>query len=264
MYIQNSNKMAFSFFLIIFFSCFLFIISDNSIQIPFTQTHHHPQKRKNLEQLVPTNTLTSTGTTIVGLCCKDAVILGADTRSTGGNIIVDKNKLKIHFISPTIYACAAGTAADCEQIIRYASKVLNFEMIKNNFHSEQEFLSINFVLKSLKAFRPKRDSFSSVQIIGGVDREGCKLFQINSDGIPRRISFGALGSGYLDAISVLESTCNSFLPSSDACFVDINISQAIEIVKRAVKAGILNDLGSGSFIDICVISKEGTIRFPRI
>ena len=39
-----------------------------------------------------------TGTTIVGLCTRDAVVLGADTRATG-NLIVDKNCEKIHYVS---------------------------------------------------------------------------------------------------------------------------------------------------------------------
>ena len=35
-----------------------------------------------------------TGTTIVGICCRDGVVLGADTRCTGGPLIIDKNKLR--------------------------------------------------------------------------------------------------------------------------------------------------------------------------
>jgi hypothetical protein len=54
---------------------------------------------------------TKTGTTIVGLCCKDGVVLGADTRSTGGPFVVDKSKMKISQLAPLIYSCAAGSPA---------------------------------------------------------------------------------------------------------------------------------------------------------
>ena len=41
-------------------------------------------------------------------------MLGADTRSTSGSTVADKNCEKIHFIAPNIYCCGAGTAADTE------------------------------------------------------------------------------------------------------------------------------------------------------
>jgi len=41
-------------------------------------------------------------------------VLGADTRSTSGSTVADKNCEKIHFIAPNIYCCGAGTAADTE------------------------------------------------------------------------------------------------------------------------------------------------------
>lgn len=43
---------------------------------------------------------------------KDGIVLGADTRSTSGPIVADKNCEKIHYLSKEIYCCGAGTAAD--------------------------------------------------------------------------------------------------------------------------------------------------------
>ena len=74
----------------------------------------------------PPKTL-KTGTTIAGLVFKvkflvgfrlssqDGIVLGADTRSTEGPIVCDKNCEKIHYIAPNIYCCGAGTAADTEK-----------------------------------------------------------------------------------------------------------------------------------------------------
>ena len=45
---------------------------------------------------------TKTGTTIVGLVYKDGVVLGADTRATGGSEVADKNCEKIHYLAPNI------------------------------------------------------------------------------------------------------------------------------------------------------------------
>ncbi len=43
-----------------------------------------------------------TGTTICGVVFKDGVVLGADTRATGGDIVADKNCMKIHPLAPNM------------------------------------------------------------------------------------------------------------------------------------------------------------------
>jgi Proteasome subunit len=54
---------------------------------------------------------------IIWLCTsQDGVVLGADTRSTAGTTVADKNCEKIHYIAPNIYCCGAGTAADTENV----------------------------------------------------------------------------------------------------------------------------------------------------
>lgn len=50
-------------------------------------------------------------------------MLGADTRSTAGTTVADKNCEKIHFIAPNIYCCGAGTAADTENVTGMVSGV---------------------------------------------------------------------------------------------------------------------------------------------
>ena len=47
---------------------------------------------------------------------QNGVVLGADTRSTAGSTVADKNCEKIHYIAPNIYCCGAGTAADTENV----------------------------------------------------------------------------------------------------------------------------------------------------
>ena len=41
-------------------------------------------------------------------------MLAADTRSTAGTVVADKNCEKLHYLAPNIYCSGAGTAADCE------------------------------------------------------------------------------------------------------------------------------------------------------
>ncbi|VDP89610.1 unnamed protein product [Echinostoma caproni] len=57
-----------------------------------------------------------------------------------------------------------------------------------------------------------------------------------------------MGSGCLAALSVLESRFRS----------NMSRAEAMQLVRDAIAAGIFNDLGSGSNVDLCVITKEST------
>lgn len=57
-----------------------------------------------------------------------------------------------------------------------------------------------------------------------------------------------MGSGSLAAMSIFETEWQAGL-ERDA---------AIALVSKAIQAGIFNDLGSGSNVDVCVITKDRT------
>jgi 20S proteasome subunit beta 2 len=71
---------------------------------------------------------------------QDGVMLGADTRATEGPIVADPNCQKIHRLAANIYACGAGTAADCDHVtglhllrprlIRFAARVCALDRLK--------------------------------------------------------------------------------------------------------------------------------------
>jgi 20S proteasome subunit beta 2 len=219
------------------------------------------------------SSFTKTGTTIVGLRCAEGVVLGADTRSTGGPLVMDKDKLKIHTIASRIFCCAAGTSADCDQISRRARHQLALLRLERELCGEDfsfdpikaALISISTALESSAGGRRKP---SSVMILGGVDDDGPALYIVDESKVPQKVNFAALGSGSTDAIALLENARQKWqrsnthsVPSKDVgenrFIEDIDIATAIDAVRQAVHAGITNDLGSGSHIDICVIEKKG-------
>lgn len=84
-------------------------------------------------------------------------------------------------------------------------------------------------------------------VLGGVDREGPHLFTVYPHGSADALPYAAMGSGSLAAIAVLET-------GYDECLSE---DKAKLLVTRAIMAGILNDLGSGSTVDLCVLSSGG-------
>ena len=61
------------------------------------------------------------------------VVLGADTRSTAGTTVADKNCEKIHYMAPNVRCCGAGTAADCDHVTEMIRREL--ELHRLNTHS---------------------------------------------------------------------------------------------------------------------------------
>merc|ERR1711865_704425 len=80
-------------------------------------------------------TAKKTGTTIAGVIYKDGLVLGADTRSTNGDTVADKNCEKIHYIAPNIYCCGAGTAADTEAVTGMVSSHMELHRLGTNRQS---------------------------------------------------------------------------------------------------------------------------------
>lgn len=211
-------------------------------------------------------------TTICGICCIDGVVLGADSRATGGDLVRDKNKLKIHELSPNLECCVAGSVADCEQITRNVKRLLQDVRIECELSAESHYLNSAFHVKSriLGAFMGGAygRSIDSAMILGGVDSTGPSLHQITGSGV-QRASCCALGSGRIDALSSLEAYRRVWgppieKPLSDAetnsLIENVSVEEAVQVIREAIKSGIMNDLGSGSFIDICVIKDGGEVH----
>ncbi|VTJ55496.1 Hypothetical predicted protein [Marmota monax] len=230
-----------------------------------------------------------TGTTIAGVVYKDGIVLGADTRATEGMVVADKNCSKIHFISPNIYCCGAGTAADTDMTTQLISSNLELHslstgrlprvvtanrMLKQMLFSccgagtaadtdmTTQLISSNLELHSLSTGRLPRvvtanrmlkqmlfryqGYIGAALVLGGVDVTGPHLYSIYPHGSTDKLPYVTMGSGSLAAMAVFE---DKFRP-------DMEEEEAKKLVSEAIAAGIFNDLGSGSNIDLCVISKS--------
>lgn len=184
----------------------------------------------------------STGTTIVGLIYKDGVVLGADTRATEDTIVADKNCEKIHYIAPNIYCCGAGTAADTEATTQLISSQIELHAL--NTGRKPRVATANRMLKQM-LFR-YQGHISAALVLGGVDVTGPHLYCIYPHGSTTKLPYVTMGSGSLAAMSVFESSFKE----------NMERGEAEQLVRKAIRAGIFNDLGSGSNVDLCVITKD--------
>jgi len=184
-----------------------------------------------------------TGTTIVGITFKDGIVLGADTRATEGPIVADKNCEKIHYIADNIFCCGAGTAADTENTTELISSQLALHKMSTG--RKPRVITACQMLKQM-LFK-YRGNISAALVLGGVDVEGYHLYTIYPHGSTDKLPFVTMGSGSLAAMSIFET---GYRPNLEK-------AEAMALVAKAVSAGILNDLGSGSNVDITVITQQG-------
>lgn len=184
-----------------------------------------------------------TGTTIAGLVFRDGVILGADRRATDDMVVADKNCAKIHYIADNIYCCGAGVAADAEYVTQLLSSNMNLHELSTG--RQVRVCTANKMLKQL-LYKYQGHIGASI-ITGGVDVQGPHLYSVHPHGSTSKIAFTALGSGQAAAIAVLE---DGFKPN-------LTLEDGKKLVTDAVTAGITCDLGSGSGVDLCVITREG-------
>jgi 20S proteasome subunit beta 2 len=201
---------------------------------------------------------TKTGTTICGVVFSSGVVLGADTRSTNGETVADKNCAKIHYLAPNMFCCGAGTAADTEAVTgRLTTRLQSFSNLPSGSVSSELLLHRSFsdrpskVVTALTILKERlfkyQGHIGAALVLGGVDGNGPHIFSVYPHGSSDSLPYATMGSGSLAAMAVLESEYQEGLDEN----------AAKNLVTRAIKAGIFNDLGSGSNVDLCVITKDG-------
>lgn len=90
-------------------------------------------------------------------------------------------------------------------------------------------------------------------VVAGVDPTGVGLFTVHAHGSTDKLPYVTMGSGSLAAMAVFET---GWKPS-------MTKDEAVKIASDAIQAGIFNDLGSGSNVDVCVIEKDRPTRLLR-
>jgi proteasome beta subunit len=186
-----------------------------------------------------------TGTTTVGLVCKDAVILGADKRASMSYFVASKTAEKLHKIQEHLYMTIAGGVADA----MYLVDVLKAETTLYHLKEEKSIpvKSAGKLLSNI-LYQNKMYPFQVGLILGGVTEvEGPVLLDIGAYGSILPEKFCAVGSGQNFSYGVLEAKYKD----------NLTIKEGKELIIKAITSSIIRDMASGNGIDIAVIKKEG-------
>lgn len=189
-----------------------------------------------------------TGTTTVGLMCKDGVVIAADMRATAGTMIVDKRAEKVHILSDDFAATIAGSVSEAQLLIKLVKAELKLKEVrtgKKPTAKEAANLLGGMLYSSLR--RPSMFPSVAHFILAGKDKEGTHLYDLFPDGSVTKVrDFISSGSGSVFAYGVLETHYHP----------ELTTAEAIEIAKKAVNTALQRDSASGNGINVVVVTDK--------
>ena len=196
--------------------------------------------------------IVKTGTTTIGLVCKDGIVLCADKRATlGQGIFIGHKRVdKILPITDKISVTTAGSVSDIQLLIKLTRAEIRLKKLRTKIEpSVKETASLfgMLVYENIRKFSPILGV--TAFLVGGVDDKGFWLYEVSPDGsnLEHR-DFVSTGSGMVVAYGVLE----------DSYKKDMNLDEGVKLAVKALSAAMQRDTPTGSGIDVVVIDKNGT------
>lgn len=198
------------------------------------------------------------GTTLVAVKFRDGVILGADTRTSGGVMVVHRFAHKLVPLSDTIAVGRTGSSADTQLTTNIRARQAHDQ----HWHRYGTAPSVaqmahwlrDSVYQSLK-------SSQGEAVIGLLVAGYCKktsrprIFSIAPSGamVEERGSYAASGSGSTFCMGYLDHHC--CLGGTGTSLMDE--TTAVEMCRRAIELAVYRDGSSGGFIRMYVMTASG-------
>ncbi len=193
------------------------------------------------------NLVKKTGTTTVGIVCKDGVVVAAEKKATMGHLVASKEAKKIFALNDRIMLTTAGLSADNDSLVRVLRaeiKLYELQHKKRISVGAAATLLSNILYSGRWTFIP----YMVQLIIAGID-EKPRLYDLDAYGAKEeQTTFFATGSGSPFALGVLEAGYSK----------DISVKEAEELAIKAIKSAVERDIGSGgNAIDIGIVTERG-------
>lgn len=189
-----------------------------------------------------------TGTTTIGLVCKDCVVLASESKSTLGYLVSSKKTEKIYKIDDRIAVTTAGGAGDTQALIRLVKAEINLYKLSRN--SELTVKAVSTLLANILQ-SSRYYPYIAMLIIGGVDKDGYHIYSIDPVGGVEKDDYTATGSGSPIAYGVLEDNYKEGMTKEDG----------IELAVRAIKSAKERDIFSGGKDIVVAVIDENGMKF---
>jgi proteasome beta subunit len=206
-------------------------------------------KENKMDAELQKNILKS-GTTIIGIVCKDGIVMASDRRATGGGIVLSKNVQKTVMINDYLAISGTGNASDIEMQKKLISAELRLKELKSKKRpSVKEAANLIGMITYRSIRNPSMIPSIVGTLVGGFNEDGTtELYSIEPAGTAMRVDdFDAnFSSGMPYVLGLLESEYNS----------NLTVKEGIELAIKAIKSSTQRDTGSGNGIDVFGISNK--------
>ncbi len=197
------------------------------------------------------NSILKSGTTIIGVVCKDGIVMGADRQTTAGNLVMSKNTQKAVQINDYLVLSGTGNASDIEMQKKIISAELRLKELKSK---KRPTVRESANLIGMVTYKNIRQFTTIPSIVGtlvaGFNEDGTtELYTIEPAGTAMKVEdYDAnFGSGMPFVLGLLENRYEK----------NLDTKKGVELVIEAIKSSTQRDTGSGHGIDIFTIKKDG-------
>ncbi len=193
-----------------------------------------------------------TGTSLVGIVCSDGIVMAGDRKTTlGGQIVSNKNTLKVVQINDYLVISGTGVASDIELARKLIKAELKLKELRDKKRpSIKEAASLIAMMNYKNIRQPAMIPFMAGLMVGGFNSDKTtELYSIEPAGSSTRIEdFDAnFSSGMPYILGMLEKNYTK----------NLTIEEGIHLAADAIKVATERDTASGYGVDILTITKDG-------
>ena len=197
------------------------------------------------------NSILKTGTTILGIVCKDGVVMAADRQVTAGTIVMNKNAEKVVQINDYIVSSWTGGAADAQRLGKLINAELKLKQLKSRSRPTiKQAANLVGAITFSNIRQPSMIPSIVGSLVGGFNEDGTtELYTVEPAGGCYKVDdYDAnFGSGMPYVLGFLERQYKK----------GISVKEGVDLAIEALKSSTQRDVGSGYGIDVFTITKDG-------
>src|SRR3990167_8382698 len=197
------------------------------------------------------NSILKTGTTILGIVCRDGVVMAADRQITMGHVVYRKDEKKVFTINDYLVVAGCGVAGDIQRVPKILTAELKLKELRSKSrptvkHAASLLNNMSYSGIRQPSMIPQQAGF----LLGGFNEDGTtELYTIEPAGSVIKVEdYDAnFGSGMPYVLGLLERQYKK----------NMNVDDGVKLAVEALKSSTQRDVGSCYGIDVYVITKEG-------
>lgn len=197
------------------------------------------------------NSILKTGTTILGIVCKDGIVMASDRQVTAGTIVMSKNKEKTVRIGENFLFSGCGLAAASQRMKKILESELKLKELKSNLKpTVKQAANLLSAMIYSNIRQPSMIVDQLGAMFGGVNEDGTfEVYTLDPAGTVDKVEdYDAnFGSGMPYVLGLLERQYKE----------NLTVKEGVELALEALKSSTQRDTGSGYGFDVYTITKDG-------